>query len=182
MKEAQIKITEVSKNTMKVGDLAEKTGKTVRALRLYEELGLLEPSGRTKGQFRVYQEDAVYRVLWISKLQVLGFTLPQIKDLLSLQAQGSMGSQIMGKIRQVYAKKLKETQNIIAQMKTLEKELIASVQFLESCAHCHRTSIPHDCTHDCQRADKDQAPELIKGFNRQESLTEETHTPQEALC
>ena len=39
---------------LRIGDLAEKTGKTKRALRLYEEMGLLVPSDRTSGGFRLY--------------------------------------------------------------------------------------------------------------------------------
>ena len=37
---------------LKIGDLAKATGKTQRALRLYEEMGLLAPSERTLGGFR----------------------------------------------------------------------------------------------------------------------------------
>ena len=43
---------------LKIGDLARATGKTQRALRLYEEMGLLVPSERTVGGFRVYGCDA----------------------------------------------------------------------------------------------------------------------------
>ena len=39
---------------MKVGDLSRQTGKTVRALRLYEELDLLHPVARSHGGFRLY--------------------------------------------------------------------------------------------------------------------------------
>ena len=68
---------------LRIGELAKKTGKTTRALRLYEELGLLVPSARTEGGFRLYHEANAERVFWIGKLQDLGFTLPQIQNLLS---------------------------------------------------------------------------------------------------
>src|SRR5262245_57158541 len=55
--------------TLKVGELARLSGKTVRALHLYEERGLLEPIERSKGGYRLYAEDALVRVRWISKLQ-----------------------------------------------------------------------------------------------------------------
>ena len=44
---------------LKVGDLARKTGKSVRALRLYEELGLLQPRTRSDGGFRLYGADEI---------------------------------------------------------------------------------------------------------------------------
>src|SRR5262245_44197266 len=68
--------------TLKVGELARLSGKTVRALHLYEERGLLDPIERSKGGFRLYAEDALVRVRWISKLQEMGFSLTDIQKML----------------------------------------------------------------------------------------------------
>ena len=46
---------------LKVGELAKRAGKTVRAVHLYEELGLLAPAVRSKGGFRLYHGRAVTR-------------------------------------------------------------------------------------------------------------------------
>src|SRR3546814_7452299 len=56
-----------SLSLLKVGDLARRTGKTVRAIHLYEELGLLTPAVRSKGGFRMYSGLAVKRINWIQK-------------------------------------------------------------------------------------------------------------------
>ena len=74
---------------MKIGQLARKTGKTVRALHLYEEMGLLSPE-RSEGGFRLYGSDELARVYWISKLQDMGFKLGQIDEelLFYLEARG----------------------------------------------------------------------------------------------
>src|SRR4249920_624060 len=64
---------------MRVGELAKAVGKTVRAMHLYEELGLLEPVTRSEGGFRLYAPDAVERIQWIVKLQAIGFTLAEIQ-------------------------------------------------------------------------------------------------------
>ncbi|HEY1099321.1 MAG TPA: MerR family transcriptional regulator, partial [Myxococcota bacterium] len=58
--------------TLRIGDLAKATDKTQRALRLYEELGLLTCGERTSGGFRLYGPEAIDRVHWIGKLQELG--------------------------------------------------------------------------------------------------------------
>ena len=52
----------VASKLLRIGDLAEKTGKTKRALRLYEEMGLLVPSERSTGGFRLYHEGNAERV------------------------------------------------------------------------------------------------------------------------
>ena len=59
---------------MQVGDLARETGKTIRAIHLYEELDLLTPAGRSKGRYRLYGPEALVRIRWIGKLQDMGFT------------------------------------------------------------------------------------------------------------
>ena len=50
------------RRSLRVGELAKVTGKTVRALHLYEELGLLAPSERSKGGYRLYDEAALQLV------------------------------------------------------------------------------------------------------------------------
>ncbi len=67
------------------GDLAKATGKTVRAIHLYEELGLLKASERSKGRYRLFTEEALVRVRWITKLQSLGLSLSEIQELVKEQ-------------------------------------------------------------------------------------------------
>src|SRR5437588_11439828 len=64
---------------VRVGELAKAVGKTVRAMHLYEELGLLEPRSRSEGGFRMYGPEAIDRIHWIVKLQAIGFTLAEIQ-------------------------------------------------------------------------------------------------------
>lgn len=70
----------------KVGELAARTGLTVRTLHHYDAIGLLSPSGRTGGAHgsghRLYTADDVARLHQIVCLKQLGFTLEQVKDYL----------------------------------------------------------------------------------------------------
>src|SRR5258708_23848661 len=65
-----------SSHYLRVGDLARQTGKTVRAIHLYEELGLLEPATRSSGGFPLYPPGAGERVRWVAPLHGLGLSLP----------------------------------------------------------------------------------------------------------
>ena len=67
---------------LKVGELAKAVGKTVRAMHLYEEMGLLRPVSRSAGGYRLYTLEAVARVKWISRKQDLGFTGNMIQAML----------------------------------------------------------------------------------------------------
>src|SRR5678816_3755145 len=77
---------------LQVGDLARLSSKTVRAIHLYEELGLLKPHARSKGRYRLFTQEAVVRVRWISKLQSLGLSLSEIQSLVREQ-EGSDSAQ-----------------------------------------------------------------------------------------
>jgi len=71
---------------LQIGEVAERTGVTQRALRFYEEKGLLKPPSRMEGGFRLYSEDDVRRVEQIRRLQkLLGFTLAEIKEMVEAE-------------------------------------------------------------------------------------------------
>ncbi len=64
---------------MHIGEVATRTDLSLRSLRHWEEVGLLHPSGRTDGGFRLYTEDDVEKILVIRRMKPLGFTLDQMK-------------------------------------------------------------------------------------------------------
>ena len=94
---------------VRVGELAKRTGKTVRAIHLYEELGLLAPAVRSKGGFRLYQGKAVKRIDWIQKLQDLGFSLTEIKAFLRDWEESETAPKAIGRVREIFSDKLRET-------------------------------------------------------------------------
>ena len=65
-------MTHDSAQTYRIGALAKKANKTVRTIHFYEELGLLSPAARSPGGFRLYNDQALDRIHWIERLQVLG--------------------------------------------------------------------------------------------------------------
>lgn len=121
---------------LRVGQLAEQSGKTVRAIHFYEELGLLTPARRTKGGFRLYDQDAILRIQWIDRLQELGFSLPEVREFLSDLRSAGTGPAAMHRLRSFYARKLQETREALSRLASLETELTESVRYLESCRVC----------------------------------------------
>jgi len=75
---------------MHIGEVAARTGLSHRTMRHWEEAGLVIPSGRTDGGFRLYTEQDVERVLLIRRMKPLGFTIDEMKRL--LDAVDSLGS------------------------------------------------------------------------------------------
>jgi DNA-binding transcriptional MerR regulator len=69
--------------TWRIGEVAERTGLTRRTLRHYDELGLLVPSSRSWGDYRLYAEGDLLRLLQIQNLKALGLSLPEIVEALA---------------------------------------------------------------------------------------------------
>lgn len=63
---------------MQIGEVAARTELSLRSLRHWEDVGLLRPSGRTEGGFRLYTEADVEKILVIPRMKPLGFTLEQM--------------------------------------------------------------------------------------------------------
>jgi len=149
---------------LQVGELAKLTGKTVRAIHLYEDMGLLRPVDRSKGKFRLYHEDAVERVRWIVKLQALGFSLPEIQGILRGNEGLDSARDAASKLRAVYLEKLTEVQRKLSELHRLERELIQSLSYLDACQSACQSGVHvHSCP-SCERhIDQPDPPPLVAG-------------------
>ncbi|OKK15706.1 MerR family transcriptional regulator [Streptomyces sp. CB00455] len=67
---------------MQIGEVAARTELSLRTIRHYEETGLVTPSARSQGGFRLYAETDVARLMVIRRMKPLGFSLDQMRDLL----------------------------------------------------------------------------------------------------
>ena len=152
---------------LKIGELAKATGKSVRALHLYEELGLLHPIERSKGGFRLYAPDAVIRVKWISHLNDLGFSLSQIQGLRSDWEGGTNGPEAMAYVKQLYREKLSETRAQIVRLNELTVELESGLAYLETCNTSCDDTHPISACASCDVGGSNRStnsPDLVAGF------------------
>lgn len=76
---------------MQIGEVAERTGLSLRTIRYYEEVGLVVPSARSQGGFRLYTGADVDRLLVVKRMKPLEFTLEQMRDLLAIIDRLSVG-------------------------------------------------------------------------------------------
>jgi MerR family transcriptional regulator, thiopeptide resistance regulator len=72
----------MSETQWKIGDLAKRTGVSIRTLHHYDEIGLLSPSDRTESGHRLYGYEEVVRLQQILSLRQMGFSLEQIREML----------------------------------------------------------------------------------------------------
>jgi len=73
----------VIKGMYQIGEVAEAVGLSLRTIRHYEEVGLVPPSGRSAGGFRLYTDDDVERLGLVKHMKPLDFTLDEMRQLLA---------------------------------------------------------------------------------------------------
>lgn len=73
------------RDVMQIGAIAERTGLSQRTLRHYDDIGLVNPSLRSEGGFRLYTEEDLHRLLLIRRMKPLEFSLQEMHDLLALR-------------------------------------------------------------------------------------------------
>jgi len=154
---------------MRVGELAKAVGKTVRAMHLYEELGLLEPRSRSDGGFRMYGPEAIDRIHWIVKLQAIGFTLAEIQGFVKDFQDAGSGREATARVRAMFTEKQAQIREQITQLQVIENDLNEAVAYLDSCQSCSDDYAPAACgSCDHHGHLKGEAPPLFAGLSRRE--------------
>ena len=105
---------------LKVGEVARQAGVNLQTIHYYERRGLLPKPPRTASNYRVYAPEAVRRVQFIKRTQELGFTLKEIKELLSLRAAPRTRC---GVVRNRAEAKLRDIDDKVRTLQAMQKAL-----------------------------------------------------------
>jgi len=68
-----------------IGEVAEAVGLSLRTIRHYDEVGLVPPSGRSAGGFRLYTEGDIERLRLVKHMKPLDFSLEEMREILELR-------------------------------------------------------------------------------------------------
>lgn len=121
---------------MTIGELARRAGVNVQTVRYYERRGLLREPPRSESGYRQYKPEAVARIQFIKRAQLLGFSLGEITELLSLRV--SSGSNCDEVLRKAEAKRREIDEKIAAldDMRRSLDRLILACEARESTEEC----------------------------------------------
>lgn len=78
--------------SLQIGEVADSVGLSIRTIRHYDELGLVVPSGRSPGGFRLYTDADVERLRLVKRLKPLQFSLEEIQELLAVLDKVTSGT------------------------------------------------------------------------------------------
>ena len=120
---------------MNIGEAAEATGVTAKMIRHYEQIGLIREAGRTGSGYRVYGPKDLSTLSFIRRARDLGFSIVQIRDLLTLWQDRARASADVKRIASAHIDEMK------TKMRLLE-DMVHTLEHLS--AHCHGDDRP-DC-------------------------------------
>ncbi len=135
------RITGVDDKHMQIGEVAARTELSLRTIRHYEETGLVVPSARSQGGFRLYTESDVQRLMVIRRMKPLGFTLDQMRDLLDATDRLDAGDDLDAGERDGLLERVREYERAAAeQVARLRIQLARAEDFADAL----RTRLPQE--------------------------------------
>jgi len=126
----------VTDGLLGVAEVGRLTGLSRKALRHYEELGLVNPAARTDAGYRLYDSEALRRIELVNRAKVLGLRLSEAKEFLHV-AEGCCGDH-HPELAALVEGKLAETEQRIAELQSLRSTLEGVLDRLASNEGLHR--------------------------------------------
>lgn len=121
---------------MNIGQAAEASGVSAKMIRYYEKTGLIEPAERTESGYRVYTKSDIHTLQFIRRARDLGFSVPQIQNLLALWHNRDRSS---ADVKAVAVEHIEQLCEKVSQM----EEMIATLRHLaERCSDDDRPDCP----------------------------------------
>lgn len=120
---------------MNIGEVAKASGINAKLIRHYESIGIIPKAGRSISGYRIYKESDVHILAFVKRARSLGFSMKEIKKLVSLwrnktRASSEVRTLALNHVKQLETK-ISELQSMVDTLKNLSK-------------HCHGDHRP-DC-------------------------------------
>jgi MerR family mercuric resistance operon transcriptional regulator len=110
----------MSDNRLSIGKVSAKTGCNIETIRFYEKETLLPAPDRTEGGHRLYSTKLVERLVFIRRSRELGFSMAEIRQLLSLVDGEQVSCE---RVKQIADQHLRDVRAKIGDLKRMEKTL-----------------------------------------------------------
>ena len=126
---------------LQIGTASRRTGLSIDAIRFYQKSGLLKPPARTAAGYRVFTEAEIVELQFIARAQDLGFSLAEIKELVSLRNEDGRSCP---EVRSLIRRKLQNVREKIAGLTELENELSRAMRACDRALRAHAAR-PRGC-------------------------------------
>ncbi len=129
-------MTSTHKNLLQIGEVAARSGASVRTVRYYLEEGFIEATCRSPGGFFLFAPETAETVFYIQKLKNAGLSLKDIKSIYQARRSGKSGEEASSKVMDI----LEEQKALVAQkiqdFQQLDAEIEAAIEIVRQCRGC----------------------------------------------
>jgi DNA-binding transcriptional MerR regulator len=134
----------MTKTLLKIGDVAEMLGTTIRTIRYYEEEGLLTPV-RTQGGTRLYSDRQIDRLRAILRLAQGGYSLETIRELARSREQCASGDQTAAAVTTRLEALLADIDKRMHELRSLALEIRSARNTVQQCGGCRNPPTTASC-------------------------------------
>ncbi|MFJ3983736.1 MerR family transcriptional regulator [Streptomyces fungicidicus] len=128
---------------MQIGEVAARTELSLRTIRHYEETGLVIPSARSRGGFRLYTEADVARLMVIRRMKPLGFSLDEMRSLLEATDRLDSGDELSPEERASLLERMRDfEQAALRRVEDLRVQLSRAEEFAADLARRRSGAVP----------------------------------------
>lgn len=131
------------KKTYYIGQLSDDLGLSQRAIRYYEEIGLLRPT-RTEGGFRLYSKHDADTLRTVMKFKDLGMSLDEIRALFP-SSEESLSGEVITKLRHSLKTRRDEFESKVKRYEEGIEQIDSVLRALSACASCGKPNIKGLC-------------------------------------
>ena len=163
----------------KIGEVAELLDTTPRALRFYEEEGLVTAC-RTPGGTRFYSEEDIARFKAILSLAHSGLPIGLIKQLATIRSEQSTGAESSREVGVILNRLLIQVKDQIASLTKLKSELSFAAETIKSCSNCQNPPTRTGCPQ-CSVNNNLQLSDLLNLIWEQHSCQDHPNKKREYL-
>lgn len=111
---------------MNIGEASKASGVSAKMIRYYEDTGLIPPAARTESGYRSYARNDVHRLGLIRRARDLGFSITEVKELLSLWSDRARQSADVKRLAQAHIVELEKRIESLREMADTLQELVSS--------------------------------------------------------
>lgn len=144
-----------------VGDLSRLAKCTLRAIRFYEQQGLLLAPDRTEGRHRRYTIRDLERLRAIVALRRAGMPIQTIRRAMTIRHANASGAEAARELGELLERQILELEEQAERLRQLKSEFEQLNCALQACKHCHEAAYPSSCT-DCRHARNVQCDSALR--------------------
>ncbi len=134
-----------SDKLLKIGDVARRTGMSLRTIRYYESLRLIQPEAKTPGGQRLYSERQCQRLGMIRDLRTLDVPLREIRTLLVQRKNAQTGAEAVRGVARMFGKGFVEASRRTSTYARIKADLSQTLRMMQTCARCTLSPVPEVC-------------------------------------